>query len=62
MPTFMLVYVSKFENWGHFGPDLNFEILIHTENIESKLSLAGCFMIIAAWISFMHVYINYLAD
>ena len=35
------MYVSGFDKRGHFGPDLNFEILICTEIIAEQLSFAG---------------------
>ena len=41
------LFVSGFEKRGHFGPDLNFEILISTEIIGNQLSFTTCFMFIA---------------
>ena len=49
----ILLYVSGFEKRGHFGPDLNFEILICTEIIGNQLSFTACFMFVAAWIHFL---------
>ena len=46
-------FVSGFEKKGHFGPDLNFEILICTEIIRNQLSFTACFMFIAAWGHFL---------
>ena len=50
-------YVSRFEKRGHFGPDLNFEMLICTESIGNQLSFAACFMFIAACIHFLCAFI-----
>ena len=47
------LYVSGFEKRGHFGPDLNFEILICFETIENQLSFTACFMFLATWIHFL---------
>ena len=49
------VYVSGFEERGHFGPDINFEILICTELVLNQLSFTACFMFIAVWIHFLCV-------
>ena len=38
--------MSGFEKRGHFGPDLNFEILICSETIGNQLSLTACFTFI----------------
>ena len=46
-------YVSGFEKRGHFGPDLNFKILIFSEIIGNQVSLTACFMFIASWIHFL---------
>ena len=45
--------VSGFEKRGHFGPDLNCEILICSETIGNRLSFTVCFMFIAALIHFL---------
>ena len=45
-----LIFMSGFEKRGHFGPDLNFDILIYTEIIGNLLSFTACFMFVAAWI------------
>ena len=50
-------YVSGFEKRGHFGPDLNFETLICSENIGNQLSFDTCFMFIAAWIHLLCAFI-----
>ena len=49
--------VSRFEKRGHFGPDLNFEILKCSETIGNQLSFTACFMYIAAWIHFFCTFI-----
>ena len=43
------IYVSGFEKRGHFGPVLNYQILICTEIIGNQQSFTACFMFIAAW-------------
>ena len=53
----MYVCVSRFEKWVHFGPDLNFEILICTEIIGNQLSFTACFMFVAACIHFLCAFI-----
>ena len=53
-------YVSRFEKRGHFGPELNFEIVICTEIIGIQLSFTACFMFIAAWIHFLCLFIETL--
>ena len=50
-------YVSGFEKRGHFGADLNFEILICAETVGNQLSFTACFMFIAARIHFLCVFI-----
>ena len=50
-------YVSGFEKSGHIGPDLNFEILICSENVGNQLSFDAYFMVIAAWIHFLCAFI-----
>ena len=49
--------MSQFEKRGHFGPDLNFEILIFSEIIGNQLSFAAGFMFIAALIHFLCAFI-----
>ena len=51
------IYVSGFKKRGHFGRDLNFEILICTEIIGNQLSFTACFTFIAAWIHFLCAFI-----
>ena len=46
-------YVSGFEKKGHFGPDLNVEILICSETIRNELCFTARFMFIATWIHFL---------
>ena len=49
--------VSGFEKRGHFGPDLDFEILISSESIGNQLSFNAWFSFIAAWVHFLCAYI-----
>ena len=44
------LYLSEFEERGHFCPDINFEILICSESIGNQLLFNACFMFIAVWI------------
>ena len=55
--TICTMYVSKFKKRGHFGPDLNFAILICTEIKENQLSFTACFMFIATWTDILSVFI-----
>ena len=50
-------YESGLENRGNLAPYLDFEILICSEIIGNQLSLAACFMFIAAWIHFLYTFI-----
>ena len=50
--------MSGFEKRSHFGPDLNFEILICTETRGNQLSFIACFMFVAAWIHFLCAFIQ----
>ena len=51
------IFVSGFEQRGHLGRDLNFEILIYSQSIENQLSFNACFTFIAAWVTFYaHLY------
>ena len=51
------IIVSGFEKRGHFGPALNLEILISSENIGNQLSFPASSMFIAAWIHFLYAFI-----
>ena len=46
-----------FEKRGHFGMDLNFEVLICTKNIGNQLSFTAFFTSKAAWIHILCAFI-----
>ena len=54
------IYVIGFEKTGHFGQDLNFEILIRSESIRNQLSFQCMFHVHSCLDSlFMIIYISY---